>query len=403
LIAITVINSGTIAWYFLFAQVNLEFVFGHFTRQQNWIYIASALYYSFSAISAIIGTALRGKIDRRKILEAWIIIGILATVFLLFYQSEQLILVLSPLLGTSFGFGLPFSLSLLGDFVTIKNRARASGIILFQAFLMIFAAMIIIEIFNLGLIGTIIILILLRSSGFITLALEKCNTTRVYLDDENWKSILIWKEFVYYFSAWLMFIIAIVLTDHILWATIQPTPAFQVAFEIGGPLHYVATALVSLISGIIADRAGRKIPIYIGLVMLGSSFAILGINVTPEIVFIHLMTIGIAFGLIWPIYISVPGDMGEKAGLVTEKLYALIVVLPLAVYGGLGAIPRIFDVSAPVSTLSPILSIILFISIFPVIFSKEVVDMSKEERLKKIKAHIKKISELVEENGKSKG
>ena len=187
---------------------------------------------------------------------------------------------------------------------------------------------------------------------------------------------------------------AIVITEYVVWPTITTDSTYDIAFEIGNPLHYLGTAIFGIVSGILADRVGRKLPNIIGLIILAFSFILMGSSLNEYTVFAHLMAIGIAFGFLMVLSIAVPGDLAFPHS--KERFYALILVLPLTIYGGLGAIPSVFGYTAHANIVSPILSAILFIAVLPVYMAEET--LPKEEiRRRKLKEHLKKVKKLVEE------
>lgn len=399
LFAITIVNSGTLSWYMFL--VNFQNIFENFTSNQLWIFTGSSLFYLFAVLSAIIGSMLSEKINRRKLLWTWIIFGVLTTSILIFFPTESFILIFGPLLGISLGLGFPFSLTLFADNTTLDNRCRVSGIILLQTFIMLSFAVTIEEMMKLGFLGTIILLIILRSTSLIALILDECKV-KIPIKEitKKWRPTLTYKPFVLYFLPWLMFMIAAVLTDHLIWPELPEGPEFYWVFEIGNPLHYLATAIFSIISGIIGDRYGRRIPIIIGLAILGFSFALMGTTLFPIIVFIHLMAIGTAFGFIWVIYIAIPGDIATcnlRVPFSREKFYAIITILPLTVYGVIGAIPRAFGITAEPNVLSPILSIILFISVIPILQAPETLPKEIVEKIE-YDEHIKKVRKVIEKD-----
>ena len=384
-----------------FANTNLEIIFQTFTSEQSWIYIGSSLFYFFGVLSGIIGAVLKDKINNKNFLWIWITFGVLTTGLLLFFKGELFILIIGPLLGISLGLGFPYCLSLFAEFTTKENRGRVSGIILLETFFMASIAIIVNDIIKLGLVGTILLLIILRSTSFLALVIDECKTGQNFKDvkkRKSWTSILTYKGYVYYFVPWLMFIVAAVLTDHLLWPELPKNVDYDYVFEIGNPLHYLGTAIFAMVSGVMADRYGRKPSIIIGLAIFGFSYALIGSIVSPESVFIHLMTIGIAFGFVWVIYIAIPGDLAVGTfEFSREKFYALILVLPLAVYGGLGAVPRVFGITVQPNILSPILSLILFLSVITILYAPRILRKSIVAR--KMKEYAKKITELVNEEG----
>ncbi len=179
-----------------------------------------------------------------------------------------------------------------------------------------------------------------------------------------------------------MFNLASGLTNFIWYGLIQTSTAYAEAYQFGGILQFIGTAMVAMLSGFIADRFGRKQPIIIGVVLFGVSYAILGIATSELTTIIHLTTLGIAWGFLMVVYLVIPGDL---AGSYTqEKYYALATVLPFIVYMSLSALPQALGLTAPANILSPILSILLFLSLIPVLYATETLPLSRiqKERLK---------------------
>lgn len=71
----------------------------------------------------------------------------------------------------------------------------------------------------------------------------------------------------------------------------------------------------------LADRFGRKKPIILGLVMLGTVYAIVGLVTTPQTYFINLLLSGLVWGVIIVVYLVVPRDLSPPGS--TERYYAL--------------------------------------------------------------------------------
>jgi hypothetical protein len=104
------------------------------------------------------------------------------------------------------------------------------------------------------------------------------------------------------------------------------------------------------------------------------------------------MAVGMAFGFLIVVSITVPGDLAFPKS--KERFYALILVLPLSVYGGLGAIPRALNYTDSGEAISLILIILLFMLIIPVWMSEESLSSQKIKE-RKLREHMEKVKELV--------
>ncbi|MGD9131950.1 MAG: hypothetical protein PVH73_10330 [Candidatus Bathyarchaeota archaeon] len=395
LLVSTVITSGTLSWFF-FIDYHFTDIFLNFISDSFWIGVGRALFFGFGAFSAIVGSVISAKINRRKLLLSWITLGVFATASLAIFQGIGFVLLFGTLLGISLGLGFPSGMALLADYTNVEERARITGIVILETFVMVALAIIATSLLGLGLIGVILLCIILRSTSFFALILDSCDVKKG--KEKPWMTILINRDFVFYLFPWIMFNIASGLVSFV-WVDLFPDPDYDMAFIIAGPLRYANTAIFGLISGIVADRVGRKLPIIIGLVILGVSYAFLGLNTSPLSVLVYLTISGIAWGALMVVYLAVLGDLtfaGSK-----EKNYALGTVMPLTIYMSLNAIPRALNISAPANLLSPMLSIILFISVIPVLYATETLPQTKI-RERKLKEHVKKVGKLVEESRKTK-
>lgn len=390
LIAVTIITSGALAWFFV-VEYYFTFFFQSSMGSQFWLSVGKTMFYGFGALSAIIGVFLSSKISRRKLLWFWIFIGTITSGAIIAVQGLLSSLVLSALLGVSLGLGFPCSMALLADYTDFSNRGRVSGILMLQTFIMVFLSILVEALPSFNLIMAISICILLRLTGSIALMLDRCEKQQG--KEKSWFAILTNKKFLYYMFPWMMFNVASGLTSFI-WLGLGTSEAFDfdAIFQIGNALQFAGTAIVCVISGVITDYFGRKRPIMIGVILFAVSYGILGMATNEFSVLIHLTILGIAWGFLMVVYLTIPGDLASTHA--QEKYYALAVVLPLAAYSSLNALPKALGISAPANILSPILSVILFVSLYPVWVAADTIP-EKELRERRLKKHVEEISKEV--------
>jgi MFS family permease len=387
LLIVVSLVSGTLSWFFL-VQLYFDQIFLSYSADNSWIYLGLLLFYGVGALSAVIGSSLSEKVNRRKILATWIILGVAVTASLFLFEGDAFIVILSVLLGISFGFGFPSCAAFLADSTVPEERAKVSGIAILLTFLLIFLALIVIPLLNFGILELVLFFACFRALSLIGLALDKFE--RKPGKTGSWFSILSYKAFASYVIPWILFNAAAGLLG---WTNIPKTPDFETVTSIGIPLAYGSIAIFGLLGGIVADRYGRKQPIIVLLVMFGVSFGLLSFFLTPLTLFIHYITYGVAWGFLLTLYLAVPGDLAYAGS--KEKFYAIGIMMPLLVYMVLSTAPQFLLISVSISFLAPILSILLFASVIPVFRAAETLPESVI-RKRKLDQHFKKLNKLIE-------
>jgi len=332
------------------------------------------------------------RLSRRTLLISSIFLGAIATILLAFTQGT-LFEVVCLFLGTSLGLGLPGSMAILADYTVVEERGRVSGIIILVTFIIAFASMAVKQIFSLAPVAIALLFAVVRLSSILALIIDKSERVVSSAKEKIHLSFTVNREFLFYIFPWVMFSIA----SSLAWNVI-PQQTYTVELALETTLRYIFIAVFGLAAGVMADRFGRKRIIYIGLVVLGVAFAMLGFSLSHTFVlwlhrlwYVYLALSGVTWGSFFVVFLTVPGDLSDPDS--REKIYALIAGLFIA-----GAIP-VPDVSRvfPVDSLSQLLSIIVFLSIVPVLRAKETLHESKI-RKRKLREHMERISKIIKQS-----
>jgi MFS family permease len=393
LFAVTILVSSSLAWVYLI-YFSFDSTFKSLTSDPFWVYAGKALFLSFIAFSAIFSSMISGKVSRRRLLWSSTTLGVVVTASLAVFPST-IFTFSSVLLGISLGLCYPCFTAFLADCTVVEERARVSGLIFLATFVTLMLASTVVELFSLGLIGVVLLGIFLRSTSYLALILDPCD--RESGKEKSWRAVLAHKDFSFYLFPWLMFNIASGLISFV-WTWLPKTPDYAWATAIGGPLHFLGAGVFGFTAGFIADRLGRKQPIIIGMVMLGVSFAFLGLATSSLSVLVYYVISGIAWGFLMVAYLAVPGDLALPGS--REKFYALGIIIPIIIYMGIPAISEFLNIGVPANAFSSVLSIIIFVSVIPVLRASETLPESII-RERKLKEHVKKVGELVEESKKT--
>ena len=391
LFAVTFASSGALSWFFVMT-LDFNFLFQNITDSQFWIFLGLVLFYGFGALSAFIGVYMESEITRKHLLLWSTTLGVLSTGALAVFRGEVFAVIVSILLGTSFGIGFPSSAALFADHTTAKNRGKTAGILVLMTFVLISLEMVFVNVFSFGLVGTIVVIMSLRSTSYLAL-IATCEKEK-NKKELSYSTILTERNIALYLIPWVLFNLVSGLSNFI-YPGLPDTPDYERVLEIGNLMQFLGLAAVSLVSGYLSDRFGRKPPVVIGVVTFGVSFAILTIATSTDNLIIQLTLHGIAWGFCMVAYFAIPGDIASNYS--KEKFYAIFTVFPFISYMATGTLPAILDFSVEANILSPILSILLFLSVVPVLFAQETLP-EKTIRERKLKEHIGKVHKVVAES-----
>ncbi len=393
MLALTILSSTSLAWSF-FMVFAFEGIFKSFSGDPSWAYLGEILFFGFGAFSAVLGATLSNRVERRNLLLIYIILGILATASVAVSTGTIFFLLSSVLMGLSLCIGFPPLTAFLAESTVVEERARISGIVVFLTFILVVFGVAVTTVSS-YLWVTILVGIILRSSSLLAFPLDPCK--KEIFKQKSWNKVLTNRDFVLYMFPYIMFNIAAGLTIFI-YAN-PSSKDITDAMALGNELHYLGTGIFAFVAGFLADRFGRKQPIVFGMVILGVSFALLGFGSSPVSVIVSLAVSGIAWGFLIVTYLAIPGDLGFLGS--KEKFYAVEIVITLIVGLGFTAIAEFGGISSQPTLLSGALSIILFLSVIPVLRAKEILSEKKMYE-RKMKEHVDKVGKLLQESKKSK-
>lgn len=393
--ALIFLFSGSMAWFLSFYGR-----FGDIFRiffETDYLINIGTLIFLFSVIgSALIGSIFGKRIKRKNIIFFSTLLGVLSSISLVFFYDPYWAFFCNILIGASFGFVMPSVQSYFIDSTVPEERGRVSGFIILSVFIFLVISSVIFNFLgDTDSIGILTVTIFLRLTGFLPFLFDSIED-KVY-SPKSWSKIFKHKDFVIYMSAFLLFNICSGLVSFI-WYLIPHTTEYIAVSQSATVLRYIGIAIVSIVTGFLADRVGRKKPVIIGVVLLGIAYALIGLKLTTETYFLQLVLSGLAWGILIVIYNVIPGDLAFVGS--EEKFYILGVIIPsFVLYTGINGAGRFFFPEIPLDVFSTFLSILLFISVIPILYAKETLSESKI-KMARLKEHMKKVQKVIKETEK---
>jgi MFS family permease len=393
-LAVLLLFFPSFAWFFLFEQFSMslleESIINEGFSTDFWINVGHVLFFISIIGSAIIGSVISGKWRRRRLLEVWILLGVITTLLVMVNQGVFFLLFISVLAGVSFGLGFPYCLAFFAESTTVEERARVAGALIFTTFFSTILCILVSSGLQCGIIEYLLILSFLRAISFFSLLIDPHE--RIVCKERGWMSVITTSGLGLYYLSWLIFSVAAGIL------TIVELP-LELQMEnlsvLGSVFLYFGVIVSSLFSGFAADHFGRKKIIMLGSIMLGVSYTVFGIAISGSSYLLIRLVSGVAWGIIFVTYmLTVVGDLATNCS--KEKFYAIGVVVPIIVFMIFQSFSGTFTPSVPISSISVILSILLFISVIPLLYAPETLPIDKI-RQRRFEKHLKKIKKLVKE------
>jgi MFS family permease len=241
-------------------------------------------------------------------------------------------------------------------------------------------------------IGILSVTIILRLTGFLPLLFDSFNEK--VKKPRPWLDVLKHKEFGIYLMSYVLFNVCSGLVSFV-WHGRPLGSEFHAANESAIAIRYVGIAIIAIVTGFLADKIGRKKPVILGVVLLGIAYALVGLTLTPDTYFLQMVISGFAWGILIVIYNVVPGDLAYPGS--EEKFYTLGLLIPFILYTGINGAGRFFIMDVQLDIFSTILSVVLFLSIIPLLYANDTLSESKLKEIK-IRDYTKKVSEVVKKS-----
>ncbi|MBE0633600.1 MFS transporter, partial [Candidatus Bathyarchaeota archaeon] len=285
--------------------------------------LGQAIFYLFYGISILIGSVLSNKINRKRLLQAWIYSGIIINILLMTLHSRSNLYLLLSLTAFSIGFGLPSCFSYLVESTSFENRGRGSSIVQFLIFVSVFGLIAAATVLDLSLNQVIMLGIIIRVATLIPLHMDSFD--RVIQASQPWGKVLGSKQTLLFLIPWVLISLnngVLIFFDH----SLPSSPEFEGVLTQGSYIMFIGISVFGLISGFMADRSGRKQPLILGAMALGISYALVGISTTPFNLMLMMILSGAGWGFVtvilqWVVF----GDLAPKGS--EEKYYVLALVV----------------------------------------------------------------------------
>lgn len=390
--------ANSISWFSLTLTIIMQLIG---TTSVNNILLVSGSYFGSLIISAIIGASLlRRKLREKKFLLAWILSGAISCLLFYFFNLESSILtltVLSLVLGSSIGLGIPTCLSLFADLTDISKRGRFAAVMFFA--IQTLTALILLPISGADTQQQFAVLSAWRFLGVAGMLFYASPMEIIEKRKSSFVSIIRERRFILYFLPWLLFTL-VNFTE----APILERYIGSQLFDSYMLITFVISSFSAFIGGFICDLKGRKAAGILGFVLLGLGYAFLSFLTDASgrqlAQILYLVFDGTAWGILYVTFIFVAwGDLSE--GISREKYYFLG-GLPFLFSGLVEVLIEPFAQYIPISTSFSLATFFLFMAILPLLYAPE----SLPEKVMKdrdLSSYVNKAMQKVQkETGKSK-
>ena len=381
------LTSNVFIWYFLAFTVLKSLI----NEKETVIW---CFHFIIAIISAIIGSAISERTRKKTtFLISWMFLGIFSSILLMIINIDSYsgILIISSFIGMSFGLGVPASLGIFASSITIENRGKFAGLLLFLNGLGYFFLGIFIK--KTSVFSSSLVLTVWRFLGLVMFLLIKQRLEEIVENkarNVSFSFIFHQRSFILYFLPWIMFSVVNYLSG-----PIQESILGSSLIEL---LIMIESALIgafSIVGGFLSDFFGRKRMAITGFVLMGVGYAILGVY--PQSLlswYFYTVVDGIAWGIFYVIFImTIWGDLSVER--CSDKYYAI------------GGLPYFFSnfmriIISPYITknvsayaIFSFASFFLFLAVVPLMYAPETLP-EKKIRERELRKYVEKAKKLRE-------
>lgn len=333
--------------------------------------ILDGLYYAGIALSSFIGAMFFPR-QKENCLLVWIMFGVLTTISVATFQSNQISVnaFLSLLLGMSIGMGLPSALAYFADTTAVENRGTYGGLVWlpvgFGILTLAFA------LYSLNLFWALSILAIWRASGGVLFfGLSKLRGKQnLEMKKPSYGTILRRRDLMLYLIPWIMFSLVNFSEYPILGRVLGE---FQL---MAGSIEFAISGVSALIGGVLSDLVGRKRIVITGFVILGIEYAILSLFSGAQASwYIYIFCDGTAWGLFASVFfMTIWGDLAETT---QKEKYYVIGGLPYLLAGFMAVVVQPFATDIQTVTAFSLASFFLFVAVLPLMYAPETLPEKK--------------------------
>jgi hypothetical protein len=329
------------------------------------------LYYAGIALSAFIGAMFFPR-QRENCLSVWIMFGVLTTISVATFQSNQISVnaFLSLLLGMSIGMGLPSALAYFADTTAVENRGTYGGLIWLPVGFGILTLAFVL--YSLNLFWALSILAIWRASGGVLFfGLSKLRGKQnLEVKKPSYGTILRRRDLILYLIPWIMFSLVNFSEYPILGKVLGE---FQL---MAGLIEFAISGVSALIGGVLSDFVGRKRIVITGFVILGIEYAILSLFSGAQASwYIYTFCDGTAWGLFASVFfMTIWGDLAETT---QKEKYYVIGGLPYLLAGFMAVVVQPFATDIQTVTAFSLASFFLFVAVLPLMYAPETLPEKK--------------------------
>jgi MFS family permease len=360
------IVANSISWFML----TLIFIVKILNSQSlESIALISSTYFGGLILASVIGgTILKRSLLKKNNLLLWNLTGVLSCFLLFFFYSQAdlfSITILSLVLSSSAGLGIPACLALFSSQTKNENRGRLGAVIFFL--IQLLTALILFpltdEISNFN----FFVLSIWRFIG--VLGLLYYIPPEMPVDDHKTSLSFILRErrFILLFLPWFMLTLINFIEIPVVEQSMGPTIYGNYII-----VNSVVSSIAAIPGGILCDLKGRKITGILGFIFLGLGYALLSMfSISNKAIAYASFTIfdGIAWGLLYVTFIFVVwGDLAEGHNI--EKYYVLG-GLPFLLSGLIQVLVQPLVPYIDVGMSFTLASFFLFLALLPLLYAPE--------------------------------